>query len=75
MLFGRTYRGVIVSVIDVPAGRTIEQMVGESQADHYTDVPDGTEVGDIQQMDGTWLKPNKEETVKPAVKRKQGVSA
>lgn len=70
MRFGRLYRGVIVSVIDVPAGRTIEQMVGESQAPKYDDIPDDADVGDIQQMDGTWLKPNKDEAKKETPQRK-----
>lgn len=57
MRFGRIYRGVVVSVIELPPGRTIEQQVGDDQADDFTALPDDVDVGYIQQMDDTWLPP------------------
>jgi hypothetical protein len=57
MRYGRIWRGVVVSVTEPPLGRTIEQHVGDDQADHYTALPDEVGIGYIQQLDDTWLPP------------------
>jgi hypothetical protein len=64
MRFARVYQGVVVSVLDVPAGRTIDQQVGENQAPYYTDVPKYVEVGFVENIDGTFSPPKEVETVK-----------
>ncbi len=57
MRFGRIYRGVVVSVTELPPGRTIEQHVGVDQADDFVPIPDHVDVGFIQQLDDTWKPP------------------
>jgi hypothetical protein len=70
MRFGRLYRGVVVSVTEPSPGRTIEQHVGEDQADNYVALPDHVGVGYIQQLDDTWLSPEQAES-----RKKEGVKA
>lgn len=57
MRFGRMYQGVVVSVMDVPPGRTIEQHVGYEQAENYQDLPDWVGVGYKQDIEGGWHAP------------------
>jgi len=57
MRFGRIYRGLVVSVTEPPLGRTIEEHVGASQAEFYTEIPDHVDVDYKQNFDGTWQAP------------------
>lgn len=62
--FGRMYKGVVVSVTELPKGRTIEQHVGPDQAADYNALPDHVNVGWVQQLDDTWLSPEEVEAKK-----------
>jgi hypothetical protein len=57
MRYGRMYKGVVVSVTEPPADRTLEQNVGPTEADEYVEIPDEVGVGHYQQTDGSWLTP------------------
>jgi hypothetical protein len=57
MRYGLMYKGVVVSVTEPPDGRTLEQCVGEDQAENYVEIPDDVGVGHFQQLNGSWLTP------------------
>jgi len=68
MRYGRMYKGVVVSVTEPPASRTLEQTVGQMEADEHVEIPDEVDVGFYQQTDGSWLTPAQYATKKEKAK-------
>jgi hypothetical protein len=55
--YGRLYKNVVVAVIELPVGHSIEEHVGVDQADNYLEIPDDVNVGYFQTLSGAWLTP------------------
>lgn len=64
MRYGRLYKNVVVAVTVLPVGHSIEQHVGQDQADNYVEIPDDVDVGYYQSLDGSWLTPEQYELKK-----------
>lgn len=57
MRFGLIYEDVVVDVVTLAAGQTIDDVVTEDRASEYISIPDSVDVGDIKGPNNTWAKP------------------